>query len=175
MRDAAVEERRWAVSGRDPDQVAQVAAGEEGLLGGGDDDAADGVLLGLQAVGDGGEGVAERLVHGVRGLVGVVEDEGDDAGRVLFPADGGALGHDGCLREVRSGRVRVGGSEALDDGGDAHAAADAQGGEAVALVLALQFVDERAEDHRAGGAERVAQRDGAAVDVDLVQATGPCP
>src|SRR5690606_25061006 len=56
-----------------------------------------------------------------------------------------------------------------DDGGDAHAAADAQGGQAVALVLALQFVDEGAEDHRAGGAERVTQCDGAAVDVDLVQ------
>src|SRR5690606_39701341 len=66
-------------------------------------------------------------------------------------------------------RVRSQGSEAFVDGGDAHAAADAQGGQVVAIVLALQFVDEGAEDHRAGGAERVTQCDGAAVDVDLVQ------
>src|SRR6476661_2343940 len=60
-------------------------------------------------------------------------------------------------------------SDELDDGGDAHAAADAERGEAAALVAALELVDERAEDHRAGGAERVPHRDGAAVDVgDLV-------
>ena len=34
-------------------------------------------------------------------------------------------------------------------------------------IAPLQFVDQRAEDHRAGGAERMAERDGAAVDVDL--------
>ncbi len=103
---AAVEQLLGGVGG-DPDQVAQVAAGEEGLLGGGEDDAAEGVLLRLQAVGDRGEGVAERLVDGVRGLVGVVEDEGDDAGVVLLPADGGGLGaHEGVLQVIRREGVR---------------------------------------------------------------------
>lgn len=97
--EAAVEELLGGVRG-DTDEVAQVAAREEGLLRGGDDDAADGVPLGLQAVGDHGEGVAEGRVHGVRGLVRVVEDEGDDPGVVLFPADGGALGHEGFSVEV---------------------------------------------------------------------------
>src|SRR5690349_9657942 len=59
-------------------------------------------------------------------------------------------------------------SDALDDGGNAHAAADAQGRHAVALLATLQLVDEGAEDHRAGGAERVAHGDGAAVDVGLL-------
>src|SRR4029079_13305213 len=49
-----------------------------------------------------------------------------------------------------------------------HAAADAQGGQAPAKVAALQLVDQGAEDHRAGGAERVAHGDGAAVDVGLL-------
>src|SRR6185437_13416652 len=60
-------------------------------------------------------------------------------------------------------------SDALHNRGDAHAAADAQRGQAVAQVLALELVDERAQDHPAGGAERVAHGDGATVDVDLVQ------
>src|SRR6185437_11995966 len=59
-------------------------------------------------------------------------------------------------------------SDALHDRGDAHAAADAQRGQAVALLLALELIDERAQDHAAGGAEGVAHGDGAAVDVDLV-------
>ncbi|CAM5468097.1 hypothetical protein SANTM175S_10437 [Streptomyces antimycoticus] len=74
--------------GPDPKEVVEVTAGEEGLLGGGDDDAADGVPLGLDAVGDGVEGVDERGVHGVGGLAGVVEHQGDDARVVLLPADG---------------------------------------------------------------------------------------
>ena len=69
---------------------------------------------------------------------------------------------------------RVGGSDALDDGGDAHAAADAERGQAVALVAALELVDQGAEDHRAGRAERVAHGDRAAVDVDLLRGRGPC-
>src|ERR671917_266891 len=52
-------------------------------------------------------------------------------------------------------------SDSLDDGGDAHAAADAQGGQAAAQVAPLELVDERAQDHRAGGAQRVPHRDGA--------------
>ncbi len=38
---------------------------------------------------------------------------------------------------------------------------------AVRLAGALQLVERRAEDHRAGRAERMAHGDGAAVDVDL--------
>ena len=37
------------------------------------------------------------------------------------------------------------------------------------LVGALQFVERGAENHRAGRAERMAHRDGAAVEVDLVR------
>src|SRR6185437_2918771 len=59
-------------------------------------------------------------------------------------------------------------SDALHNRGDAHPAADAQGGQAVAQVLALELVDQGAQDHAAGGAQRVAHGDGAAVDVDLV-------
>src|SRR3954447_24037137 len=66
------------------------------------------------------------------------------------------------------GRRYDGASDALDDGGDAHAAADAERGQAALQVAALELVDQRAEDHRAGGAQRVAHRDGAAVDVDLL-------
>ena len=44
--------------------------------------------------------------------------------------------------------------------------ADAEGGEGGLLVGALELVEGGAEDHRAGGAERVAHGDGAAVDVD---------
>src|SRR5579875_3376441 len=59
-------------------------------------------------------------------------------------------------------------SDALDDGGDPHAAADAERGQPVAAAGALELVDERAEDHRPGGAEWMAHRDRAAIDVDLV-------
>src|SRR3954451_4705714 len=59
-------------------------------------------------------------------------------------------------------------SYALDDGGDAHPAADAERGEPVPEVPALELVDEGPDHHRAGGPERVAHRDGATVDVDLL-------
>src|SRR5476649_422819 len=58
------------------------------------------------------------------------------------------------------------GSEAFEDGGDAHATADTQGGQAVALLAHFQFVEQGAEDRAARGAERVAHGNGAAVDVD---------
>src|SRR6187200_3206485 len=56
-------------------------------------------------------------------------------------------------------------SEPLDDGGDAHADADAERGEAVAERAPLDLVDQRAQDHAAGGAEGMAHGDGAAVHV----------
>src|SRR5688572_17285303 len=60
-------------------------------------------------------------------------------------------------------------SDALDDGGDAHPAADAECGQAVAAAGTFQLVDQGAEDHPASGTEGVAHGDGAAVDVDLVE------
>ena len=68
-------------------EVVEVAAGEEGLLGGGDDHAGDLVLLGLEPV----DGRRHRRhvggVHRVGRLVGVVERQDDDAVGVLLPAD----------------------------------------------------------------------------------------
>src|ERR1700754_69615 len=60
------------------------------------------------------------------------------------------------------------GLDSLHDGRDALAAADAERREAVLAAGAVQLVDERAEDHPAGRAERVAHGDRAAVDVDLL-------
>src|ERR1044071_2887950 len=57
--------------------------------------------------------------------------------------------------------------DALEDDGDALAAADAGGGEAVAAAAALQLVQRRQDEARARSAERVAQGDCAAVDVRL--------
>jgi hypothetical protein len=85
------------VLGAGADEVVEVAAREEGLLGGGDDHAADVAcfVLALQAVGDDAQRLLERGVHGVGGLVGVVQYERDDSGVVLLPADGRGLGHGG--------------------------------------------------------------------------------
>src|ERR1700757_5087803 len=56
----------------------------------------------------------------------------------------------------------------FDDRRDTHAAADAQRHHCAPGVAALQFVDHSAQDHRAGGTQRVTHRDGAAVDVELL-------
>src|ERR1700761_626322 len=56
----------------------------------------------------------------------------------------------------------------LDDGGDTHAAADAQRDQRAVRVAALQLVDHGSGDHGAGGTQRVSHRDGAAVDVELL-------
>ena len=55
----------------------------------------------------------------------------------------------------------------LDAHGDAHAAADAQGGQALLGVARCISCKQRGEDARARGADGVADGDGAAVDVDL--------
>ena len=55
--------------------------------------------------------------------------------------------------------------------GAAHAAADAQRDQRATRVAALELVDHGAGDHRAGSAQRVADRDGAAVDVELLVGT----
>src|ERR1700759_3900214 len=55
----------------------------------------------------------------------------------------------------------------LDDRGGTHAAADAQRDQRGLFVAALEYVDHGAENPRPGCAERMAERDRAAVDVDL--------
>src|SRR3546814_20261696 len=59
------------------------------------------------------------------------------------------------------------GSDGFENGVDALAAADALGGERELLAFALQQRCRLAGDARAGGAPRMAERDGAAVEVDL--------
>src|SRR5205814_2214246 len=58
--------------------------------------------------------------------------------------------------------------DALEDGRDALAAADAQRGEPVPAVPLSELRDEGEREPRARGAERVAERDGAAVHVRLL-------
>src|SRR3546814_8571916 len=67
------------------------------------------------------------------------------------------------------GRLLDGHLCGLQDGGDALAAADALRRERELLALALQQGRRLAGDARAGGAQRVAERDGAAVEVGLVE------
>src|SRR6476660_9439355 len=57
---------------------------------------------------------------------------------------------------------------ALDAHGDAHAPADAKRGETFLGVAPLHLVQQRDENARAGCADRVADGDGAAIDVDLL-------
>src|ERR687897_182372 len=54
---------------------------------------------------------------------------------------------------------------AFDAHGDAHAAADAQGREPLLGVAPAHLVEKRHEHPRAGCSDRVADRDGAAIDV----------
>src|SRR5246127_4514205 len=56
----------------------------------------------------------------------------------------------------------------LNDGGDTHAATDAQCDQRAPRVAALELVDHGAGDHGAGGAQRVTHRDGPTVDVELL-------
>ena len=60
-------------------------------------------------------------------------------------------------------------SEAFEDAGGAHAAADAHRHEAVAGAAAAHLVDERRRQLGAGAAEGVAERDRAAVDVEAIR------
>src|SRR6266849_10406010 len=59
--------------------------------------------------------------------------------------------------------------EPFDDAGDGLTEADAHRGDAVARVAALQLGEERRGDAGAGGAERMAERDAAAVRVDVAR------
>src|SRR5579885_872160 len=51
--------------------------------------------------------------------------------------------------------------------GDAHAAADAERGEALLGVALLHLIEQRGENARARGADRMTEGDGAAIDVEL--------
>jgi hypothetical protein len=57
-------------------------------------------------------------------------------------------------------------SEALEDAGGAHAAANAHCHHAVAGVAALEFADDAGGELGAGAAERVAEGDGATIGID---------
>ena len=76
-----------------------------------------------------------------------------------------AQGH--CRGLIAQPATRASGSDPLEDRGDALAAADAHGDQRVAAAGALQLVDRLDGEDRAGGADRVAERDAAAVRVDL--------
>src|SRR5260370_2175826 len=64
--------------------------------------------------------------------------------------------------------LAAGSAEPFEHHGHALPAADAHGFEPELLVVELQRVDQRGGDPGAGHAERVTHRDGAAVDVQLV-------
>src|SRR5215472_11144901 len=70
----------------------------------------------------------------------------------------------GYLRESRTAIFSV----ALDGQGDGIAAAEAESGDAALEVAALEFIEQRKEDARAGSADGMAEGDRAAVDVDLI-------
>ena len=57
----------------------------------------------------------------------------------------------------------------LDDGRNPLADADAHGRQAVAAAAPFHFMDEGSHDSRAAAAERMSQRDGAAIDIEFIQ------
>src|ERR1700682_3485752 len=59
-------------------------------------------------------------------------------------------------------------SDAFDDRGDAHAAANAHADQCALELAALQFVEHRRDQRSAGGPQRVAHRDGTADHVELL-------
>src|SRR5258708_19691194 len=59
-------------------------------------------------------------------------------------------------------------SDAFDDRGDAHAAANAHADQCALELAALQFVEHRRDQRSAGGSQRVAHRDGTADAVEFL-------
>src|ERR1700730_6099636 len=59
-------------------------------------------------------------------------------------------------------------SDAFDDRGDAHAAANTHANQRALELAALQFVEHCRDQRSAGGSQWVAHRDGAADDVELL-------
>jgi hypothetical protein len=58
-------------------------------------------------------------------------------------------------------------SNPFDRAGQAHADADAQGRKPVSAAAAFELMDERHREARARHAERMAERDGTAIGIDL--------
>ena len=78
-------ERLTGVLRGDRDDALEVTAGEEGLLGAGDDDTGDRILLRLKPFDGLVHGFLVVLVHHVGPTGGVVEGQGDDAVGILVP------------------------------------------------------------------------------------------
>src|SRR6185312_5273298 len=107
----------------------------------------------------GGEGSVQQVHRGSGGI----EDPGEDPAVVLvLPNDVAA----GLADDVALFHVHPPVSDAFDQGGDTHAAADAQGDDRAVQAGAFEFVDHGPQDHRPRGAQRVAHGDRAAVDVE---------
>ena len=129
---------------------ADVGTGHEALVAGaGEDHAAHGVLV------DGLEGSLQVSQHfGVQGVerLGTVDRHNGD-GVLDFGID---KGHFQFLRNLH-----------FHDGGAAHAAADAEGSQALVGAAMLHGVEQGDQDTGTGSAHGMTQGDGAAVDVDL--------
>src|SRR5207253_1441093 len=128
-----------------------------------------------------------EIVENPPGILGPATDDRQIANRAIHQPPRGEAepGHDlKCFHAGRSRESRasngaatgpfrfskdLGKSVPLDANRDAHAATDAERGKALLRVALLHLVDERGEDARARGADRVANGDGAAVDVDLAR------
>ena len=93
---------RFGFGFADLDQLIEVAAGEEGFLGRGDDDAGDVVLVGHQAGDAGGHGFAVDRVHGVGALARHVDGQDDDLVLAFFVTNGFA--HEQCSLKSRAQR-----------------------------------------------------------------------
>ena len=84
-------------------------------------------------------------------------------------------GRSGRACPRRRSRVLPGSAEALDDRDVGLAAALAHRLQAVAAAGALELVEQRRHEPGAGRADRVAERDATAVDVDLLQRARRAP
>ncbi len=134
------------------EHLVEIGAGAKAArLSAGDDEALDGGIR-RHLVRDFGELGDRRHRQNVERAVGHVPDERDDTVGVLVPLE---------IDEVHR-------SDPLDDRRRAHARSDAERDEAGGKIAPLQFVERRSEDHGACCAERVAERDGAAVHVQFV-------
>src|SRR5947208_15460421 len=72
------------------------------------------------------------------------------------------------MASLRSAHPTIAALASFDAHVNSHAAADAQRRQALLGVTFLHFVEQRHENARARRADRVAERDGAAIDVDPV-------
>src|SRR5437879_5988301 len=72
-----------------------------------------------------------------------------------------------AMPSPRSSVFFVASASALDAHGDAHAAADAERGQALLRAALLHLVEQGHQHARTRRADRMAERDGAAIDVDL--------